>query len=85
MLAGDDKDLKAKALDAANKPYTPTPEPPSVAKASASTSFTAAPAFDSAPAFTAAPAFGSTAPAFGTEVAGFGGKPAPPMAPQPEL
>ena len=23
MLAGDDKDLKAKALDAANKPYTP--------------------------------------------------------------
>ena len=35
MLAGDDKDLKAKALDAANKPYTPPPEPPSVAKASA--------------------------------------------------
>ena len=28
MLAGDDKDLKAKALDAANKPYTPPPSPP---------------------------------------------------------
>ena len=28
MLAGDDKDLRAKALDAANKPYTPPPPPP---------------------------------------------------------
>jgi hypothetical protein len=28
MLAGDDKDLRAKALDAANKPYTPPPAPP---------------------------------------------------------
>lgn len=28
MLAGDDKDLRAKALDAANKPYTPPPSPP---------------------------------------------------------
>lgn len=27
MLAGDDKDLRAKALDAANKPYTPPPSP----------------------------------------------------------
>lgn len=28
MLAGDDKDLRAKAIDAANKPYTPPPAPP---------------------------------------------------------
>ncbi len=28
MLAGDDKDLRAKAIDAANKPYTPPPTPP---------------------------------------------------------
>ena len=28
MLAGDDKDLRAKALDSANKPYTPPPAPP---------------------------------------------------------
>ncbi len=28
MLAGDDKELRAKALDAANKPYTPPPAPP---------------------------------------------------------
>jgi hypothetical protein len=35
MLAGDDKDLRAKALDAANKPYTPPPAPPSAPKAMA--------------------------------------------------
>jgi hypothetical protein len=34
MLAGDDKELRAKAIDAANKPYTPPPEPASVSKAS---------------------------------------------------
>jgi hypothetical protein len=28
MLAGDDKDLRSKAIDAANKPYTPPPAPP---------------------------------------------------------
>ena len=28
MLAGDDKDLRGKAIDAANKPYTPPPPPP---------------------------------------------------------
>jgi hypothetical protein len=27
MLAGDDKDLRAKAIEAANKPYTPPPAP----------------------------------------------------------
>ena len=30
MLAGDDKELRAKAIDAANKPYTPPPPPPSM-------------------------------------------------------
>jgi hypothetical protein len=46
MLAGDDKDLRAKALDAANKPYTPPPAPPSTPKAMApvSMSESAAPA-----------------------------------------
>lgn len=28
MLAGDDKDLRSKAIDAANKPYTPPPSAP---------------------------------------------------------
>ena len=77
MLAGDDKDLRGKAIDAANKPYTPPPAPP--APVASSAPFAAAPAFDSAPAF------GSAAPAFGTEVTGFGGKPAPAQPPHPEL
>ena len=75
MLAGDDKDLRGKAIDAANKPYTPPPAPP--APVSAPAAFSAAPAFDT-------PAFGS-APAFGGEVTGFGGKPAPAQPPHPEL
>jgi len=76
MLAGDDKELRAKALDSANKPYTPPPEPPSVAKAS--------PSF-SAPTTTnsfAAPA----ANPFSSEVStGFGGKPAPVQPPHSEI
>lgn len=79
MIAGDDKDLKAKALEAANKPYTPPPEPPSVARASApsvsvGTGFmTTTSTFDAAPSFTA-------------EVAsGFGGKEAPKQPDHPEL
>ena len=86
MLAGDDKDLRAKAIDAANKPYTPPPEPPSVAKASSIPSSPSPAGFSVTPTVAeAAPAFGSTAPAFGTEVTGFGGKPAPAQPPHPEL
>ena len=74
MLAGDDKDLRAKALDAANKPYTPPPPPPPVAMA--------------APAVTAAPAaFGSlpeAAPFAASVGAGFGGKEAPFQPDHPE-
>ena len=78
MLAGDDKDLRGKAIDAANKPYTPPPEPPSVAKASTpvSTGFmttTAATASFDMPSFT--PEVSS----------GFGGKPAPTQPPHPEI
>ena len=78
MLAGDDKDLRGKAIDAANKPYTPPPEPPSVAKASApvGTGFmttTAATASFDVPSFT--PEVSS----------GFGGKPAPTQPPHPEI
>jgi hypothetical protein len=78
MLAGDDKDLRGKAIDAANKPYTPPPEPPSVAKASApvGTGFmttTAATASFDMPSFT--PEVSS----------GFGGKPAPTQPPHPEI
>ena len=78
MLAGDDKDLRGKAIDAANKPYTPPSEPPSVAKASApvGTGFmttTAATASFDVPSFT--PEASS----------GFGGKPAPAQPPHPEI
>jgi len=79
MLAGDDKDLRGKAIDAANKPYTPPPEPPSVAKASTPvgtggfmTTTAATASFDT--------------PSFTPEVSsGFGGKPAPTQPPHPEI
>jgi len=80
MLAGDDKDLRAKALDSANKPYTPPPEPPSVAKASTpvgtggfmTTTSASAPSFDT--------------PSFSASVSsGFGGKPAPTQPDHPEV
>jgi len=76
MLAGDDKDLRGKAIDAANKPYTPPPAPP--APVAAPAAFSAASSFDSAPSF-------GSALAFGGEVTGFGGKPAPAQPPHPEL
>jgi hypothetical protein len=65
MLAGDDKDLRSKALDAANKPYTPPPPAPM------------------APAQRVEPKIDpvSSAPV----IQGFGGKLAPPLAPQPEI
>jgi hypothetical protein len=77
MLAGDDKDLRAKALDAANKPYTPPPAPPTVGRSSADRFEATAPM--SGPSFAAAPAF---TPQVTT---GFGGKPAPTEPPHPEI
>jgi len=71
MLAGDDKDLRAKAIDAANKPYTPPPEPPSVAKAAA-------------PSFSPAPAAPMAAPA-SDAVQMVNGKPAPVQPAFPEI
>lgn len=81
MLAGDDKDLRAKALEAANKPYTPPPEPPSVAKAPVMVTPTAGIA-------TATSSFDTmmnSIPSFvASEVSGFGGKPAPAQPDHPE-
>ena len=76
MLAGDDKDLRSKAIDAANKPYTPPPEPPSVAKASTpvGTGFmttTAATASFDMPSFT--PEVSTGADAFATDGGSGGG------------
>ena len=71
MLAGDDKELRAKALESANKPYVPPPAPPApvVTRPMAM----AQPAAASAPESAAPP------------VAGFGGKLAPVQPPHPEI
>lgn len=65
MLAGDDKDLRAKALEAANKPPPPSAPPPAPVTVTRTVTETTGPA-----------------PAVMT---GFGGKLAPPPAPEPEL
>ena len=77
MLAGNDKDLRAKALDAANKPPTVSPAPKS--EPVSTSSFSTAPSF-SAPA---ANPFGSGFDTTPAPTAGFGGKLAPPPAAQP--
>ncbi len=77
MLAGDDKDLRAKALDAASKSPPPSSTP----------SVTPRPLVPSGSSFTA-PATSNAfmAPAVaGPVTTGFGGKAAPPPAFEPEL
>ena len=90
MLAGDDKDLRAKALDAANKPYTPPPAPPPVSAAPSGGGFGASVSFGSATAAASEPtplasladaALSSFTPSVG---AGFGGKEAPVQPEHPE-
>jgi len=78
MLAGDDKDLRAKALDAANKPYTPPPEPPSVAK-------TPEAVVNSVPVGAGGTMTTTSAFVPAEPIAGFGGKPAPAQPPHPEI
>jgi len=73
MLAGDDKELRAKALDAANKPYVPPPSPPAQVVSSPSM-------FDSAPTFAAS----VSSPFSATVSVGFGGKEAPAQPDHPE-
>jgi hypothetical protein len=82
MLAGDDKDLRAKALDAANKPYTPPPTPP----AAPSPTRTMGGSFGAPSAFSTPTSFGdSAAGTFTAAVAtGFGGKEAPEQPDHPE-
>ena len=70
MLAGNDKDLRAKALESANRPYTPPP----------------APTPSHAPTRTMSSPIGDVQPTVTPQVVtGFGGKPAPAPAPQPEI
>ena len=79
MLAGDDKDLRAKALDAANKPYTPPPAPPA---APAPRPFSPAPAMSAAPGMAMATPPAAPEP---TEVKMVNGKPAPVQPDFPEI
>ena len=76
MLAGDDKDLRSKAIDAANKPYTPPPSAPAPAPMTPVEKYYEAKRVEPTiePVAAAAPV-----------VLGFNGKPAPPPAPQPEI
>ena len=76
MLAGDDKELRAKALDAANKPYTPPPAPAPVTRGAQDRVESTGPG-----------SFGPATPSdFVPQVtAGFGGKPAPAQPPHPEI
>ena len=73
MLAGDDKDLRGKAIDAATKPYTPPPPPPVAAPA---------PGFSPAPSFSAAPMAASPT---SDAVQMVNGKPAPVQPAFPEI
>jgi hypothetical protein len=73
MLAGDDKDLRAKAIDAATKPYTPPPAPPAAPKPFSPAPLAAAPVMAAAP-------FGDPG-----EVKMINGKPAPTQPDFPEI
>ena len=75
MLAGDDKDLRAKAIDAASKSAPPPSSTPPMAPR---------PFTPIAPTFSA-PAASPFAAAPGPVTTGFGGKLAPPPAHEPEL
>jgi hypothetical protein len=73
MLAGDDKDLRGMAIGAANKPYTPPPEPQSVAK------------YVPTPEPMTPPVSLTPVVSVAEPVTGFGGKPAPAQPPHPEI
>jgi hypothetical protein len=79
MLAGNDKDAKMKALEAATRP-TPVSPVPSTSSVSTPRPFTpSSPSAFTAPAPVAASPFGAPV------TTGFGGKAAPPPAYEPEL
>ena len=81
MLAGNDKDLRAKALEAANKPPVVSGPPPNAPTTNAPSNITSFSVTTSNATTTSAPA----APATAQVITGFGGKPAPAPAPQPEI
>ena len=82
MLAGDDKELRAKALEAANKPPPPSPPPAPMSSGGLSSPMSMA-AFGAPMGVSAGiDAFSSFTPTVAT---GFGDKEAPAQPPHPEL
>jgi len=79
MLAGGDKDLKAKALDAANRP---TPVSPAPVNTSSTAPVYTAPVISTP---VTKPVVPVAVAVLADPVVGFGGKLAPPPAQQPEL
>jgi hypothetical protein len=83
MLAGDDKDLRAKALDAANKPYTPPPQSPTHAPVNRIEPSLSP--IGAAPSTSSFETMMNSVPSFvASEVQGFGGKLAPTQPDHPE-
>jgi hypothetical protein len=87
MLAGNDKDLRGKALDAANKPTPVSPAPKN--ESTTTSSFPSTPSFSTTTNSFDSQPLGS-GNSFGVVsqpqvVTGFGGKPGPAPAAQPEL
>ena len=99
MLAGNDKDLRAKALDAANKPYTPPPASPT--SSGPKSPFSGGPTQGSSSLFsvnvpeikipdsftinTRGSVNDDSLTPTGEVTQGYKGKPMPPPAPQPEI
>jgi len=81
MLAGGDKDLQAKALDAANRPTPVSPAPNHVSPSISSVPSSAPTGFSATSSFSPPPA--PVDNSIGGPISGFGGKLAPPPAPQP--
>ena len=80
MLAGNDKDLKAQALNAANKPPPVSPAPVNAPSTAYVPTASYVPPAVTRPTPVSTPVAVSTDP-----VVGYGGKLAPPPAPQPEI
>lgn len=78
MLAGNDKDLKAKALDAANKP--PAPSAPTGPSSIGGSGFGASATIGGFSASYKSPTMGGSTPQFGgSDSSPFGGAPAAPL------
>ena len=85
MLAGNDKDLKAQALNAATKPPPVSPAPVNAPSTSYVPTASYVPPPVARPAPVSAPVSAPAATTAPDPVVGYGGKLAPPPAPQPEI